>query len=400
MGILMTGQTLGSYTFFTPGKIVFGWGKRTQAGSLAKELGTRALIVCGSRTLASSGRLEELTNCLREAGVEPVELAMALREPHIEDVDNATDDAIRLGVREDDLVVAIGGGAAIDLAKAVAAMVTNRESPTVRDYLEGIGKGLVVRRAPLPVLAIPTTSGTGSEATKNAVISSTDPPTKKSLRSDRMVPRTVLLDPELTVSSPKNVTAWSGMDAITQLIESYISKRSAPIPRAIALQGIRLAAPAIETAVEDGSSRWARESMSHAAMLSGMALANAGLGLAHGVAAALGSLASVPHGLACAVMLPVALAFNRPVCEEAYAELASVIPSLDGSSRPAIGPDHLIQTIRALSERLEIPTRLSTLGVTSSMIPDLVRGSQGNSLSGNPRDISEDELAGLLSQML
>src|SRR5262249_50269566 len=151
------------------------------------------------------------------------------------------------------------------------------------------------------------------EATKNAVISSIEPPFKKSLRSDLMVPRVVLVDPELSVSVPPAVTAQTGIDAITQLIESYISRRATPIPRAMAVQGLQLALPAIGEAFENGNSRPSREAMSHAALLSGMALANSGLGMAHGVAAALGVHCNVPHGLACAVMLPVALRVNREV---------------------------------------------------------------------------------------
>ena len=154
---------------------------------------------------------------------------------------------------EGDFLLAVGGGAAIDLAKAIAAMATNHESPTVKDYLEGVGRGLTITRPPLPVLAMPSTAGTGAEATKNAVISSYDPPFKKSLRDDRLMPRIALVDPELTVTVPPQVTAASGMDAITQLIESYVSRKAQPIPRALAVQGLKMAVPAIVEAVENGS---------------------------------------------------------------------------------------------------------------------------------------------------
>ncbi len=206
-----------------------------------------------------------------------------------------------------DFMLAIGGGAAIDLAKAAGAMAANDQSPTVKDYLENVGRDLKIVNPPLPVLAMPTTAGTGAEATKNAVISSYDPPFKKSLRDDRLMPRIALVDPELTVSVPANVTAASGMDAITQLFESYISRKARPIPQALAVQGLKIAIPAIVEAVEKPDSRTAREAMAHAALLSGMALANSGLGMAHGVAPALGIHCRVPHGVACALMLPVAL---------------------------------------------------------------------------------------------
>src|SRR5262245_20784455 len=209
------------YDFLAPGRIVFGWGRLVEVGSLAAGLGKRAFIVCGSRSLVRSGALAQLEGHLRKAGVEPRTLETLTREPRIEDVDRTV--ASLPAPAAGDLIVGLGGGSALDLAKAVAAMATNRRSPTVRDYLEGVGSGLSLENDPLPVLAIPTTAGTGSEATKNAVISSDDPPFKKSLRSDRMVPRAVLVDPQLTASAPPPVTAHSGMDALTQLIESYLS---------------------------------------------------------------------------------------------------------------------------------------------------------------------------------
>ena len=172
---------------------------------------------------------------------------------------------------------------------------------------------------------MPTTAGTGAEATRNAVISSYDPPFKKSLRDDRILPRIALIDPELTVRVPPEVTAASGMDAITQLIESYISRKAQPIPQALAVQGLLLAVPAIAEAVENGRSRPARERMSHAALLSGLALANSGLGLAHGIAPALGIHCRVPHGMACAVMLPSALRINRDVRQAELATLARLL---------------------------------------------------------------------------
>jgi alcohol dehydrogenase class IV len=278
-------------------------------------------------------------------------------------------------------------------------MATNRKSPTVRDYLEGVGKGLSIERDPLPVLAIPTTAGTGSEATKNAVISSDDPPYKKSLRSDRMVPRAVLVDPELTVSAPPAVTAASGMDALTQLIESYISGRAQPLPRAMARAALPLAARSLERAVRDPSCREAREEMAHAALLSGLALANSGLGMAHGVAAALGITCGVAHGLACAVMLPAALAANREARRAEVAEIGRLLtgerlPDEEEAARAAA------DAARALGRRIGIPERLRDLGVQREQIPELVRGSRGNSMSANPRPIEDAELAGILEAML
>jgi alcohol dehydrogenase class IV len=381
-----------NYDFLAPRRVVFGWGRRSEVGGLARDLGRRAFIVSGSRTLEAEGRLDELTSALDRAGVEAIHAGEIHREPHVEDVDRLTAFVREQNAGEGDLIIGIGGGSALDLAKAVSALATNRHGNTVQEFLEGVGRGLKLEAAPLPMLAIPTTSGTGSEATKNAVISSTNPPFKKSLRSDQMVPRTVLIDPELTVSVPPNITAWTGMDAITQLIESYISRRARPIPQALALQGLELAVPALAEAFENGNSRPARERMAHAAFLSGLALANSGLGMAHGVAAALGIHCDVPHGLACAVMLPIALWVNFDIRREELTRLAQVM-----TGRPDATAQDTLDCIDQLCERLRIPRRLSEIGVRPDQLGDLVRSSRGNSMDGNPRDVS-DELLAILEQ--
>ncbi len=387
------------YDFLSPARIVFGWGRRNEIGPLAATLGRRALLVTGSRTLARSGVIAELSDHLQAAGVNAIHVASISHEPEVRGVDELAAKVRELNAAPGDLVIGVGGGSAIDLAKAVAALATNREGISVLDYLEGVGRGLKITVPPLPMLAMPTTAGTGSEATKNSVISSYDPPFKKSLRSDLMVPRIVLVDPELSVSVPADVTAHTGMDAITQLIESYISRRAKPIPRALAIQGLQLALPALAEAVANGASRSAREAMSHAALLSGLALANSGLGLAHGVAAALGAECRVRHGLACAVMLPVALRFNRAVSEKDLANLARAI-SPETLGNDATAADWFIHHIDELAAAIKIPTRLGELGVKPDQLPALVAGSHGNSLDGNPRDVSDAALIELLRSTL
>ncbi|HVA48602.1 MAG TPA: iron-containing alcohol dehydrogenase [Pirellulales bacterium] len=388
-----------SYDFVAPARIAFGWGRRREAGRLARELGRRAFVVCGSRALETSGTLDELLGGLRQAGLDVIRLAAISREPRVADVDETTRRLCEASAGEGDLLLAIGGGSAIDLAKAAAALATNRESPTVQDYLEGVGRGLKIVRSPLPLMAMPTTGGTGSEATKNAVISCYAPPFKKSLRSDSMLPRVVLVDPELSVSVPSTTTAWTGMDAITQLIESYLSRFARPLPRALAVEALRGAFSALPQAVADGACRPAREAMAHAALVSGMALANSGLGLAHGVAAALGVHARVTHGLACAVLLPVALRVNRPLCETDLAELAR--GALGGTWRSdAEAADALLSAIDRLAAAIGVPRRLSELGVRHEQIVDLVAGSRGNSMNGNPVQLSDDELSRLLESVL
>lgn len=416
-----TSRMLPSYDFFAPGRILSGCGRRKELGSLAAAFGRRAFVVSGSRTLESSGVFSELLNGLQQAGVAAVPVMTISHEPEVQDVDELTALLVKAGAGSDDCLVAVGGGSALDLTKAASAMSTNRESSTVRDYLEGVGAGLVIQHAPLPLIALPTTAGTGTEATKNAVISSYDPPFKKSLRSELMVPRAVLIDPELSIGLSPQTTAYTGMDAITQLLESFISRRARPIPEALCLQGLSLAVPSLTAAVEEGSCVSARSAMAHAALLSGMALANSGLGLAHGVAAGLGVLARIPHGLACAVMLPVALRANREASRDRLAIIGRTLQDalLRPSNRIPSPPEFLcdlaresqiadddqaadlvIALVEALCERLRIPRSLSALGVTADMIPALVPASRGNSMSGNPRDLSDGELTAVLNELL
>jgi alcohol dehydrogenase class IV len=387
------------YDFGSPQRVLFGWGRRKEAGLLARGLGRRALIVCGAPVLIDDGVIGQITESLRAAGVDAVLLETTTREPEVADVDRVAAAVREIGLRDGDFVLGIGGGAAIDLGKAVAAMAAQEESSTVKDYLENVGRDLKLIHDPLPVMAMPTTAGTGAEATRNAVISSYDPPFKKSLRSEKIMPRVALVDPELTVSLPRSVTVGSGLDAITQLIESFISKKAQPLPRALAVEGLRHALPALAEAAADGAARTAREKMAHAALLSGMALANSGLGMAHGVAAALGVHARVPHGEACALMLPTALQVNRPACEKEYSALAYLLFDEVAHDRPAEAADRFLGAIRSLWDRVHAPRRLSQVGVRRDQIPAIVRDARGSSMSGNPRDLSDEELTRILDEM-
>lgn len=387
-----------AYDFFAPSRIVFGWGRRSELGNHLRGWGRRVFVVSGSRTLERNGTVDQLCQSMRAAGLEPVRCGSISHEPEVADVDQLVGHLKQLQAGDGDCVVGIGGGSAIDLAKAAAALVTNTHGTSVLDFLEGVGRGLKIERPPLPLVVLPTTSGTGSEATKNAVISSYDPPFKKSLRSDLMVPRLVLIDPELSVSVPPQVTAATGLDAITQLIESYISCRAKPIPQALSLRGLEGVVAALKRAYHQPDDRPARESLAQSALLSGMALANSGLGVAHGIAAALGVHCRVTHGLACAMLLPTAIRINAEVRQ---AELAQVMTVLTGrnwaSPRAAIeaGLDMLMQ----LMDELRIPRRLADVGVQESQYPAIVQSSHGNSLDGNPRPVSDAELLEILQSL-
>jgi len=389
-----------SYDFLAPRRIIFGWGRRREVGRLGRTLGRRAFLVCGLPPETADGVMCEIASLLRAENVKPISLATLAHEPEVDDVDRVAAQLRAQNATEGDFLLATGGGAAMDLAKAVAAMAVNHESRTVKDYLENVGRGLKLLQPPLPVLAMPTTAGTGAEATKNAVISSYDPPFKKSLRDDRLMPTIALIDPELSVSVPPRVTAAGGMDTITQLIESYVSRKSQPIPRALAMQGLRMALPAIVEAVEEGHSRRAREAMSHAALLSGMALANSGLGMAHGVAAALGTHCRVPHGAACALMLPVAIRANLETSRADFARLGRLLTSGDDRKTPAEAAKAFAAGIETLCRRVGTPRRLSEVGVSREQIPALAKSSRGASMSGNPRELSDTELTKILEDLL
>lgn len=382
------------YDFLAPTQIVFGWGRRAELAKLANPHGNRVFLLTGSRTLLRTGVTREVIRSLEAAGLKVHSFEAPAHEPEVQDVDQLVQDWLQLEPSERDLVIAIGGGSTIDLGKAAAAMVRNRHGDSVVDFLEGVGQGLQITQRPLNMIAVPTTAGTGTEVTKNAVISCYEPVFKKSLRSDWMIPRLVLIDPELTVSVPPDITAFTGMDAITQLIESYISRRAAPIPQALALSGLKLAIPAIPIVVRDGQSRESREAMAQAALLSGLALANSGLGLAHGVAAALGVHCRTPHGLACATMLPAALRINQQVREQELAQLELLFDTRSAST--AEMAEAFIRRIESLCREIRIPARLRDIGVKSEQLPALVSSSRGNSMSGNPRDLSDEELLRVL----
>lgn len=395
----MTLPQLPAYDFYSPSRIVFGWGRRSELAAAIRDWGRRVFIVSGSRTLDQNATLSVLSDQLRAAGMEPLHCAAVSHEPEVADVDRVVQSLRQQQAGPGDCVLGIGGGSAIDLAKAAAALAPNTHGTSVVDFLEGVGQGLQIEVPPLPLAVMPTTSGTGSEATKNAVISSYTPPFKKSLRSDLMIPRCVLIDPELSVSVPPAVTAATGLDALTQLIESYISCRAKPLPQALALHGLEGIVPALRRAYHQGDDRPARELLAQSALLSGMALANSGLGVAHGIAAALGVHCRIPHGLACAMLLPAAIRINSEVRQ---AELARVLTVVTGRSwaspRAAIAAG--LDVITQLLEELHIPKKLTETGVLKSQLPDIVRSSHGNSLNGNPRPVSDQELLHILHSLV
>ncbi|MCA9665481.1 MAG: iron-containing alcohol dehydrogenase [Myxococcales bacterium] len=381
------------FELYSAGRLVFGRGAAERIGALAEGLGARALLVVGGRSAEASGLLARL-----EAQLSPAATARCTREPRVEDVD-AVVQAARAA--RCDHVVAVGGGAVLDCAKAAAALLTNPGE--LVDYLEGVGAGRAISVQPAPMLAAPTTAGTGSEVTKNAVVSGEHggKPFKKSVRAASMIPDVALVDPELTRGAPPALTAACGMDALTQVIEPYLSSGAGPITDALALTGICAAARGLERAYRDGDDLEAREEMALASVLGGLCLANAGLGAVHGFASPLGAHFPIAHGVCCAALLaPVMRANYRCSRGSAQGEriarrLADVAQAL-GAERDA---EAGIERVEALADALQIP-RLGELGLSAEDIPTIVAGSRGSSMRYNPIELSDEQLSAILAEAM
>lgn len=382
------------FEFYGVGRVVFGRGEFARAGELAAALGRSALLVWnGSEEL--SGRLAEL---LKSAGVS-VTLRRQRGEPVVSDIDGAVDEGRQAGC---DMVIGLGGGSAIDAAKATAALLTNGGSAV--DYMEVVGKGLKITKQATPWMAIPTTAGTGAEATRNAVIGLPEKKFKASIRSELMLPRAALIDAELGVAVPAAVTASSGMDALCQLIESYTSSGATVITDGLAMQGIRLAAKTLERAYRDGGDVEAREGMAMAALLSGITLTNAGLGAVHGFAAPLGANFPVPHGVVCAALLPHVIRANVETLKESahgqaglqrYATIGRTLMADErlGDNEAIEG---CVQYTQKLASQMQIQ-RLSGFNMTEEDVPAMVGlAKKASSMRFNPVALSDEVLAGVL----
>jgi len=298
-----------------------------------------------------------------------------------------------------DMVIAIGGGSVLDGGKAIAALAVNAGDPL--QYLEVIGQGRPLERHPLPIIAIPTTAGTGSEVTRNAVLASPDHGVKVSLRHEWMLPRIALVDPELTYGLPPEITASTGLDALTQLIEPYVSSRANPMTDALCLEGLQRVARSLHRAWEDGQDRQAREDMALASLLGGMALANAGLGAVHGLAAPLGGLKPVPHGVACAALLPHVMEVNLfalPSEHPVRGKYTAVARLLTGN--PEASAMDGIHWVRSMVETLQVP-RLGDYGLGAEDLESIAgRALSASSMKANPVPLRMETLVEVLTRAL
>ncbi len=384
-----------AFEFATATRILFGEGRIAEVPAEVAALGIRrALLVTGRPRPAC----DSLAAALEARGVATLPFRVA-GEPT---VDLAREGTARARDAGCDGVVALGGGSAIDAAKAVAALASN--GGDVLDYLEVLGRGQPLRRASLPLVAIPTTAGTGSEVTRNAVLGSPEARVKASLRSPLMLPRLAVVDPDLVAGAPPERLAASGLDALTQLVEPYLSARANPLTDALAAEGMRRSARSLRRACLGEPDAPARRDLALASLFGGLCLANAGLGAVHGLAAAAGGMFSAPHGALCAALLPAALEVNlralraRAPHHPAVARFAEVAAWL--TRRPGAAAEEGIAWLAELVRDLGVPG-LAHHGVGDADVAPLVeRARRASSMRGNPVELSESEVADIVRRSM
>ncbi|HUA38846.1 MAG TPA: iron-containing alcohol dehydrogenase [Candidatus Sulfopaludibacter sp.] len=376
------------FEFATATRILFGAGTLDQIGAGAKHFGRRALLVTGR----NASRAEKLLVDLQANGVGTATFAVP-GEPELATVEQG----IKLAKTEQcDLVIGFGGGSVLDAAKTVAVMLANEGE--LLDYVEIIGRGKTLARPSAPFIAIPTTAGTGSEVTRNAVLASPEHKLKVSLRSPLMLARVAVVDTELTYDLPPALTATTGLDALTQLIEPYVCSRANPMTDGLCVEGIRRVARSLRVAFRDGQNKSAREDMAVASLFGGLALANAGLGAVHGFAGPIGGMFSnAPHGAVCAALLPQVMNANLQALEqrapdsEALRRYETVARLLTGEARATTGMG--VEWMRELAADLQIPP-LRTYGIQARHVADIVaKATNASSMKANPIALTPEELA-------
>jgi alcohol dehydrogenase class IV len=375
-----------TFDLAVPRRVLFGPGRADELAGLLPTLGRRVLLCTGR----DSSRHRHLLG-----GVDPVAVVAVPHEPTVDQVREATGAARTAGA---DVVVAIGGGSVLDLGKAVAVLLGNGTDPL--DHLEVVGRGMPVERPGVPCVAVPTTAGTGAEATANAVLSSPEHGVKASIRGPHVLAAVALVDPLLTLSCPPAVTASSGLDALTQCLEPYVSPRANPATDAVAAEGLRRGARALRTAYEHGEDRAAREEMALCSLFGGIALANAKLGAVHGVAGVVGGMVDAPHGAVCAALLaPVVEANVRALRERApaapglrrYAEVARLLTGRDGAT---VGD--AVAWLRGTVAALDVPP-LGAVGLRRAQYAEVAtKAARSSSMQGNPVRLTEEELVTVL----
>ncbi len=383
-----------SFEFMTSGRVIFGAGTLEQIDTLAVALTTskRVFITTGG----SAQRAEPLVALLAEAGMRTTVYPVR-GEPTVETVLTGV---VALREAGADVVIGFGGGSALDTGKAVAALASNPGDPF--DYLEIVGRAMPLKQPPLPFIAVPTTAGTGSEATRNSTLAVPDQRVKVSLRSPMMLPRIALIDPQLAVSVPPEITASAGMDAITQVIEPLVSSKANAMTDAVCREGIMRGARSLRRAYSHPDDLKAREDMALTALFSGMALANAGLGAVHGFAGPLGGMYPIAHGVICARLLPIVMEVNIRALRSRQPE-SPILPRYDEVARLVTGKadataDEGVAWAYALRDALAIPA-LGGYGIVADDYADIVaKAGRANSMKGNPLPLTDAELTEIIEK--
>jgi alcohol dehydrogenase class IV len=382
------------FEFASVGQIVFGPGTLAELPKHVRGWGARALIVCGKSATRATRVRELLTSAEVQSDVFCVE-----GEPTISTISAGVSAARSANAQ---FVVGFGGGSAIDAAKAIAGMLTNPGD--VLDYLEVVGKGQALSRPAAPWIAIPTTAGTGAEVTRNAVLAVPESGMKVSLRSTHLFARVALVDPELTLDLPADVTAYTAMDALTQLIEARVTMKANPLTSALCDAAIPRVARAIEKVHQTPSCLAARTDLAYGSLTSGLALANAGLGTVHGFAAVIGGMFKAPHGAICATLLAPVMTANisalkvRAMSSSALEAYTTIGQQLSGAT-DATAEDGAAWAASLVS-RLSIPG-LAAFGVRNEHVDTIVeRTQQASSTKGNPVVLGAEELKAVLMQSL
>lgn len=378
------------FEFATAARIVFGKGTVKELALTAKSFGNRALLISGK---SGRGALE-LMDQLKEAEVTISGFNIS-GEPTVTVITSGLQQA---KAENCDLVISAGGGSVIDAGKAIAGLMSNPGH--IYDYLEVVGKGKPLSNQSLPFIAIPTTAGTGSEVTRNAVLTITEQKIKVSLRSPTMLPRLAIVDPELTYSLPPEITAATGMDALTQLIEPFLSIAPNPITDSICREGLRYISRSLRRAYEHGDDADAREDMAIASLFGGLALANAKLGAVHGLAGPIGGSFPAPHGALCARLLPLVVEMNLKTIRERDDELP-VLERFTEMGRLLTGDQNAcaedgIKWLGELCKALKVPS-LATYGILTSDFPEIIsQAKKASSMKGNPIELTDHKLSQIL----
>ena len=380
------------FEFATAARIIFGRGAVRKLGPAAVEMGERAFVVTGR----SVERAEPVLEQLSEQKIQYTMFSVP-GEPTTTIVKQAVASAKAAG---SDLVISIGGGSALDAGKAIAAMLTN--AGQLEDYLEVVGLGKPITQNPLPHIAVPTTAGTGAEVTRNAVLGVPEHKVKVSMRSGLMLPRAAVVDPELTYSMPPAITAATGLDALTQLMEAYVSNKAGPLTDAICREGLERAGRSLRAAYQDGANGDAREDMALASLFGGLALANAKLGAVHGFAGPVGGMTGAPHGLICAALLGFVMQANikalqnRTPRSTALARYDRIAGLLTG--KPNARALDGLAWVQDLHAALGAPG-LAELGLEERDFAEVVAKTQkSSSMKGNPVALTNDELMHILNE--